>query len=127
GSVPAALVLRRRVVAVNLLLLDVDEPKRLVALDPHWTFAEFGLERPNRRRRVVGHLAPAGVDEIFVACDEASIVRRKEQREGSDVLRNEAAGQALRLDDLGFPLRRVPFELARRLDVARNDAGDADI
>ncbi len=35
--------------------------------------------------------------------------------------------QALRVDDRGLPFGRVPFLLARRLDVARNDAGDADI
>src|SRR4051812_40996097 len=71
--------------------------------------------------------APPGVDEMLMASDQPRIVRGEEQSEGRNVLRHQPAAQALRLDDLGFAFGRVPFELARGPDIARNDAADADI
>ena len=80
GRVPAAPVAARRVEAVDLLLLDVDEPQGAVALDPDRPFAELGGELPDGAGRVAVISAPARVDEIFVAGNQPRIVRREEQR-----------------------------------------------
>src|SRR4051812_38293412 len=72
-------------------------------------------------------LSPPGVDEMLMAGHQPGVVGREEQRKGRDVLRSETTAQALRVDDLGLALWRVPFELARRPHIARDDAADADI
>src|SRR3569833_882262 len=70
--------------------------------------------------------APAGVDEIFVPGDELRIVGGQEENHRSDNHRKKPPGKALGVDDLRLALRRVPFELARRADVAGYDAGHPD-
>src|SRR5439155_7778202 len=71
--------------------------------------------------------APPGVDEMLVSRNQPRIVRGKEQHHRRHVIRPEPALQALRVYDLRLSFRSVPLELSRRPDIARNDAGDADI
>ena len=70
--------------------------------------------------------APAGVDEIFVAGHSARIVRREEGDERRDILWLEPAVNALGIDDLGFSFHSVPLHLARRSNIAWNDAIHTD-
>ena len=57
----------------------------------------------------------------------ARIVRRQEHRQRGNIDRHDPPVQTLRGDDLRFAFGRIPFHLARRFDVARNDGVDADI
>ncbi len=47
GRAPAAPLAAGRIEAMDLLLLDVDEPQGAVALDPHRPFAELRREIPD--------------------------------------------------------------------------------
>ena len=110
GALPAAPLAAGRIEAVDLLLLDVDEPQRAVALDPDRPFAELAPRDPRRRSDSSrSGSAPARVDEIFVAGDAARVSRGEEEHERGDVVRHQAAFQALRVDDLGLVFGRVPF------------------
>src|SRR5213076_2548495 len=65
--------------------------------------------------------APARVHEIFVPGHSLCFVRCEENDKRSDVFRHQAVLDALRADDLGFALGRVPLLLARRLHIAGHD------
>ena len=58
---------------------------------------------------------------------EPCIVAGEEQRHGGDIGRLDPPGEALRRDDLGLAFGRIPFALARGLDIARDDRVDADV
>src|SRR5207253_10345081 len=55
GSGPLALVPGRRVEPIDLMFFDVDEPQRVIALDPHRTYAKLGGEIPDVLGLARGH------------------------------------------------------------------------
>ena len=126
GRIPAPLAAVRRVVAVDLLLLDVDEPERR-SRSTQTGPSPSSAARSQTDLRLGRSSAPPGVDEIFVTGDQPRIVRGEEQDHRGNVSGTRRLLQALRVDDLGLALGRVPLQLARRADVAGNDAVDADI
>src|SRR3982751_2285077 len=71
--------------------------------------------------------APACIHEIFVPGHALRIVRSEENDKRSDVFRHQAVIDALRVDDLGFALGRVPLLLSRRLHIAGHDAVYANV
>src|SRR5205809_40416 len=71
--------------------------------------------------------APPRIDEILMAGHSSRIVRGEKDDERGNVLGDEPPINALCLDDLGLTLRRIPFHLPRRLNVAGDHAIDPDI
>src|SRR3954470_21464175 len=83
-----------------------------------------------RSQTFVGSLIsspPSRVDEIFVSGNEPRIVGGEEQGQSGDVVGDQAAVEALGVDDLRLALRRVPAQVPRGADIAGDDAGHSDI
>ena len=109
---------------MDLLLLDIDEPKRLVAS----TISDLRRAPLRDSRRYAARLSsPARIDEIFVAGDQPRVVRCKEQHHCRNVARGQAGPSGIARRRSRPRLRRVPFHLPWRPDVAWNNTVDADI